>query len=407
MSMDTILGAGRGVDPERYSLAGTVPRAALKPATREEVAEALRAASAEKLSVVLWGGGVGLAREASIPRYDIALDLTSLDRVLEYDPEDMTLTAECGVTLERLRETLAAKRQELPLESAKASKATLGGTLAANACGPRRFRFGSPRDRILGMRFALPDGTLARSGGKVVKNVAGYGIHRLLCGSRGALAAILEASLKVLPGPETRVALRFEVPASAIGDEARWATFPRLEPAAVTVLGAVAARALGIETSDDRFQVFVGLEDERGWIARQEEAVRRALGEPTARNEGSDVVTLWQSLADLEARDEPQITFATPRLTPAALGPWLATSRAAQLVFHAPAGRLHVSIPTDETQPTVEHFAAHGFIAIAGVARAAAGLLPQSGVTRLRSALRDSLDPAATLAFGERWMRGG
>src|SRR6185503_9728164 len=101
-----------------------------------------------------------------------------------------------------LRAALAARGQELPLEGAREERATLGGVLAANAVGPRRRFFGSPRDRILGACYALGDGTLARAGGKVVKNVAGYGIHRLLCGSRGGLAVLLEASLKLLPAPE-------------------------------------------------------------------------------------------------------------------------------------------------------------------------------------------------------------
>jgi glycolate oxidase FAD binding subunit len=314
----------------------------------------------------------------------------------------MTLTAECGVTLERLRETLAARGQELPLEGAHAARATLGGTLAANASGPRRFRFGSPRDRILGMRFALADGTLARSGGKVVKNVAGYGIHRLLCGSRGALAAILEASMKVLPGPGMRVALRYEMPASAIAGEARWSAFARLEPAAVSVLGPARARVLGITSQEEALQVFVGLEDEPAWVARQEEAVRRTLGEPASRLEGADVVSLWQSLADLEAREEPQVTFVTAKLSPAALAPVLGTPHAAGLVFHAPAGRLLLELNDDDLS-TVDELAGHGFTAIAGAPRPAT----HRGVLRLRAALRGSLDPAATLAFGERWMRGG
>jgi FAD/FMN-containing dehydrogenase len=232
--------------------------------------------------------------------------------------------------------------------------------------------------------------------------VAGYGTHRLLCGSRGALAAILEASLKVLPGPDTRVALRFEMPATAIAEEARWAAFPRLEPAAVSVLGSTAARELGIGTPQDHVQVFVGFEDERGWVARQEEAARRALGAPAARNEGADVVKLWQALADLEARAEPPVAFVTARLTPAALAPLLDTQHGAQLVFHAPAGRLLLPLKTNEASAAADELAGHGFTAIASAARPAT-----RGVTTLRSALRDALDPPATLAFGERWVRGG
>ena len=257
------LDAARAADPARYAIGGVVPRAAVRPATREEVAEALKAASAGKLAAVPWGGGAGLAREPAPARYDLALDLTALDRIVEYDPEDLTLTAECGVGIAHLRDTLAARGQELPIEAPHAARATLGGALAANASAARRLRFGAPRDRILGARCALSDGTLARTGGKVVKNVAGYGLHRLLCGSRGGLAAILEASLKLQPAPEARLALIFGAESARIADPALWAGFPRLEPAILTVLGRDAAGALDVAGASGPFTIVVGLEDER------------------------------------------------------------------------------------------------------------------------------------------------
>src|SRR5258706_10518793 len=149
----------------------------------------------------------------------------------------MPIPAECGITIAALRAALAARDQELPLEGGLAPRATLGGVLACNASGARRLRLGAPYDRLMGARFALGDGTIARSGGKVVKNVAGYAIHRLLCGSRGGLGVLLEASLKLVPAAESRVALEYDVDLAAIGDAARWSTIPRLEPA-----GAPAAR---------------------------------------------------------------------------------------------------------------------------------------------------------------------
>src|SRR5258705_530742 len=188
----------------------------------------------------------GSSPEAPIGRYDLAIDLTALNRVIEYNPEDFTVTAECGVTISTLRSLLAARGQEAPLEAPRADRATLGGVLAANASGPRRLRFGSPRDRVLGARFVLANGTLARSGGKVVKNVAGYGIHRLLCGSRGGLALIVEASLKLAPAPERRLALIYEASAEQLLDRARWDRFPRLEPAGFSVIGGTAAPLLPI-----------------------------------------------------------------------------------------------------------------------------------------------------------------
>jgi len=401
------LDAARAADPARYAIGGVVPRAAVRPATREEVAEALKAASAGKLAAVPWGGGAGLAREPAPARYDLALDLTALDRIVEYDPEDLTLTAECGVGIERLRATLVGRGQELPLEAARAARATLGGVLAANASAARRLRFGAPRDRILGARCALSDGTLARTGGKVVKNVAGYGLHRLLCGSRGGLAAILEASLKLQPAPEARLALIFGAESARIADPALWAGFPRLEPAILTVLGRDAAGALDVAGASGPFTIVVGLEDERRWIEHQAARAEEALGRAIARIEGEDIQRLWQSLADLEDRDGGLLSFATARNTPAALEPLLDHPAAAGLVFHAPAGRLHLPAPAGGAD-LVRALAEPGFTLVA--ARGAGDLEPvippQAAVLALRERIRATLDPTATFAFGERWASG-
>ena len=410
MSSATLgLDAARAADPARFALAGVPPRVALRPATREEVAAALEAASRDGLAVVPWGGGAGLARAGAPPRYDLALDLGALDRIVEYDPEDLTLTAECGVTLETLGAALAARGQELPLEGARAPRATLGGTLAANASGARRMRFGSPRDRILGARFALGDGTLARTGGKVVKNVAGYGIHRMLCGSRGGLAVLLEASLKLQPAPETRVALVFEASAAQIADPARWAPFARLEPAVLSVLGHDAAAMLPGVAARGAFTVILGLEDETRWVERQVAIATAALGAASARIEGADTVRLWQALADLEDQGGALLCFTTARSTPAALAPLLERPEAKALVFHTPAGRLHVPTESARAQELVHALAREGFSLIEACSTGLLepGIPPQTGVLALRAKIRAALDPAATLALGERWAAGG
>ena len=410
MSSATLgLDAARAVDPARYAMAGVTPRAALRPATREEVAAALEAAAREGLAVVPWGGGVGHARASAPPRYDLALDLAALDRIVEYDPEDLTLTAECGVTIETLRAAVAARGQELPLEAARSPRATLGGTLAANASGARRLRLGSPRDRILGARFALSDGTLARTGGRVVKNVAGYGIHRLLCGSSGGLAVILEASLKLQPAPEARVALVFEASAAQLADPARWAPFARLEPAVLSVLGHDAAAALPGVPARGAFSVVLGLEDEARWVERQAAIATAALGAASTRLEGADVVRLWQSLADLHDRDGALLSFATARNTPAALARLLECPEAGGLVFHAPAGRLHLPLDRARAQELVRTLAPEDFALIEtrGVGTLEPAIPLQTGVLALRAKIRAALDPTATLALGERWAAGG
>jgi FAD/FMN-containing dehydrogenase len=396
------LDAARAVDPSGYAISGAIPRSAVRPTSRDEVAEALRAAARDDLKVVPWGGGVSLHMVAAPPRYDVALDLTALDRIVEYDPDDLTLTAECGVTLDTLRATLAARGQELPLEGARADIATLGGALAANTSGARRLRFGAPVDRILGARFALGDGTIARSGGRVVKNVAGYAIHRLLCGSRGALGIILEASLKLMPRPETRRLLVYGLSAVEVGDAARWAGFPRMEPAALTIVGRELSRTLHVATPTPHdFTAIVGLEDDAPWVEQQTRTTERALGEPELRIEGDEAFEMWQALADLEEQPPPRVSLTTADRTPATLAPLLGTSHAETLVFHAIAGRLHVHLDPAAAPAFEEMATACGFAVIdrRGVP------VPEpssygSAIRDVRQKIRAALDSGQRFALG-------
>ncbi len=426
----------RAIAPERFAIAGVTPRLAARPRDRDELCEIVRAAARDGLTIVPWGGGTAIDRMSALSSYDLALDLTGLDRVVEYVPEDLTLTAECGVTIATLGETLAARGQELPLEAAHAKRATLGGVLAANASGPRRLRFGSPRDRILGARFVLGDGTLARTGGKVVKNVAGYGIHRMLCGSRGGLAIVVDASLKLLPAPAARAALIYEFDAATIGDTARWAAFAREEPAVLTVVSAalaagVASRAGGNSSAGTStgagghvgtfagpsasalpgatgrrpYWVVLGLEDESARIAELRALAVQRLGEPALELAGEDVATLWQQLADLQASAPARLTFTGARLTPAALAPLFDLPQGASCVFHAACGQLHVLGDPHRAAEVEPLLAMAGFARIdsSGISAATD---PASGTAllALRQRIRAALDPDERFALGERWV---
>ena len=384
-----------------YALGGLTPRLALRPGSAADVAAALQVADRDGLAVVPWGGGTLIDRSRAPERYDLALDLSGLDRIVEYDPEDLTLTAECGVTLERLAEIVGAKGQIVPLETAQVARTTLGGVIATNASGPRRSRLGAPRDRILGARFALADGTVARSGGKVVKNVAGFAIHRLLCGSRGGLAVLLEASIRLLPAPEAQTALVYPASSTQIADASRWSFLPRLEPAFVTVLGANPTHG-DSAAGDAPFAVLIGLEDEARWVAEQERRIVAALGAPVARLRDRDYVPLLQSLADAGQAGGPRITFASPHNTPAALAPLLGHPEAARLVFHAPAGRLHWFPDEEDSTALVCELFGAGFTPIeaAGGASFEPAIGAEAGVLALRSRLRQALDPHRTLALG-------
>jgi glycolate oxidase FAD binding subunit len=399
------LDPARAVDPARFAIGGRSPRAALRPASAAEVAEAVRAAAAERLGVIPWGGATSLPPARAPERYDVAIDLSGLDRIVEYEPEDFTLTAEAGVTLASLRAALAARNQELPLEAPRAARATLGGAIAANASGARRLRFGAPRDRILGARFVLGDGTLARTGGKVVKNVAGYGLHRMLCGSRGGLAIVTEASFKVAPAPERRVALLYAESAASLARADRWAFAPRLEPSVLSVLGARAALALPEAARvGGAFTAIVGLEDEAHWVAEQGERVRAALGRPVLELEGEAAVALWQSLADAGALDVDGLAFAGPANTPASLEPWLSEPEAESFVLHAPCGRLHVAANAERAPRLAAALAEAGWSLIdAGRSIGEPSVAPQAAVLALRARIRAELDPGSTFVLGAAW----
>lgn len=381
-------------DPAHFAIGGVEPRELVRPDTREEVAEALKRATRDGLRVVPWGGGTWLPQERAPERYDLALDLSGLDRIVEHEPDDFTVTVECGVTIERLREHLAAHHQELPLEAPLAHRATIGGVLAANASGPRRYRFGSPRDRILGARFALGDGTLARTGGKVVKNVAGYAVHRLACGSRGALLAILEASFKLAAAPHTRRVMVYPADAAALADAARWQFLTRLEPAMVTV-------STNSDPEDPPYIVVVALEDDEAWVNEQAARITSRLGDPSGLLAAEQVSQYRQALTNLQAI-ERSLTFTTAGNTPAALGPVLEAG-ITRFLFHAPAGRLHVFDEIADPRALIDRLTAQGILLIDAAGYDLASTPPELAVPTLRAKLRDAIDPGHVFGYGDRW----
>jgi glycolate oxidase FAD binding subunit len=161
-----------------------------EPASIDELAATLRAAD-----------GAGSRVTIGRPGGDVELSLARLDRVLAHEAGDLTVTVEAGIRLSVLRARLAPHGQELAIDAP--GDPTIGGCLAGDRSGPRRHRFGAPRDLLLGVTLVLADGTVANSGGTVVKNVAGYDLGKLVCGSGGRYAAIVRASLRLHPLPAT------------------------------------------------------------------------------------------------------------------------------------------------------------------------------------------------------------
>ena len=393
------LDAARTLDPARFAIGGRAPRLAVRPASADEAIEVVAAAARDRLALVPWGGGTSLRSAAAPTRYDVALDLGGLTAIVDHQPEDLTLIAEAGATVAALRAACAATGQELPLEAAAADRATFGGVLAANASGARRRRFGAPRDRVLGVRYVAGDGIAARAGGRVVKNVAGHGIQRLLCGSRGGLAIVLEAAIKLAPAPAARVALCWAAdPARATQ---AWDARGARDAAAFTLVRGFAPP--GVAASG--WQTIAVLEDDAPWVAEQERALTGALGTPALRVEGAEVAAWLQWLADLEAAATPRLTATTADTRPTAIA---AMADDLPLAFHVPAGRLHLF--PDERPATVVWRAAEsaGFTALE--AEAAPGGEPVDrpppaadvALASLRLRIRAAFDPYGIFVLGDR-----
>ncbi|HYJ95429.1 MAG TPA: FAD-binding oxidoreductase [Vicinamibacterales bacterium] len=179
---------------------GVIPRHVALPESPEELAQILAHASRDRQLIVLRGGGSKLGWGRVPSRVDLVIGTEKLNRLLAHRHGDMTVTAQAGMPLAELNRRLAEHRQYLPIESAF-EPATIGGIVATNDSGPTRHRFGTPRDLLIGVTLAMTDGRLVKAGGTVVKNVAGYDLGRLVSGSHGTLAAIVDATFKLLPIP--------------------------------------------------------------------------------------------------------------------------------------------------------------------------------------------------------------
>jgi glycolate oxidase FAD binding subunit len=181
-----------------------------EPASVEEASRVLAAASRAGKAVVVVGNGSKLGLGNPPERLDLVVCTRRMDRVLEHAAGDLVVKVEAGVRLADLQAALAPAGQWLALDPPEPG-ATVGGVVAANASGPRRLRYGTVRDLIIGITVVLADGTVAHAGGKVVKNVAGYDLSKLFCGSLGTLGLIAEATFRLHPRPEAAAVVTLEV----------------------------------------------------------------------------------------------------------------------------------------------------------------------------------------------------
>jgi len=203
--LQAVLGASRVLaDPAAratYTVDEIIPAVVVKPSSAEEVAEIVRFASLEKLALIPCGARTKVRIGMPPSRYDIALDLSGLNQIVHYDPGDLTLSVEAGALVTKLNATLFEHQQFLPLLVPWYSLSTIGGTIASGIDSPLRQFYGTARDFLIGAEFVDGTGKLCKSGGRVVKNVTGYDLHKLLIGSLGTLAIVTRLNFRTFPAP--------------------------------------------------------------------------------------------------------------------------------------------------------------------------------------------------------------
>jgi glycolate dehydrogenase FAD-binding subunit len=245
------------------------PTALALPETREQVCELVRLVRAEDLKIAPFGRGTKLRLGGAGPPIDLAISLERLNRVCDYPASDLTVSVEPGLLIRDLETTLEAKGQMLPLDVPFADLATVGGTIAANLNGSRRLAYGSWRDIVLGVQFVTAEGKLAKGGGKVVKNVAGYDIPKLFIGSLGTLGVMTEITFKVFPvaPASVTVAMHFASAATASRAALRILNSP-LTPQALDIVEAPASSFAGGAFENAPFVLVAGAAGPEEVLAR-------------------------------------------------------------------------------------------------------------------------------------------
>ena len=264
------------------------------------------------------GGRTALHYGFSAKEPGTVVAMSRLARVVDYPARDMTITVEAGMRIDDLQATLASERQRLPIDIAQAGRATLGGALATNTSGPRRFGHGTFRDYVIGISAVDAHGRAFKAGGRVVKNVAGYDICKLLVGSRGTLAIVTQVTLKLRPLAETSALLWCAFNSFATIDrvlerlltsDARPVAIELLNPASATLIAASSR----CELPTTQPVLCLGVEGSRREVDWQVETLRRELAPLGVKS--SDVISepqaaaLWQALTEFQTCADDPLTF--------------------------------------------------------------------------------------------------
>ena len=292
------------------------------PGNAEELAEALASSQRTRQSIHLCGNSTKDRMGGPISSADVRISTAKLNRVLQYEPSDLTISVEAGITYRELTQVLTKNRQTIPLDPPFSEHATVGGIVAANASGPRRRLYGTARDLVIGMTFVTLEGKLIHSGGMVVKNVAGLDMGKLMIGSFGTLAAVAVINFRLHPMPAaTRTFVREFVRATEAITARDKILKSSLQPAAIDIIKSAAGYDLIIQAGGsaavlDRYsgelagaRVLEGSEESKLW-----ERIREFTPQYLRENENGVVLRISCTLSEvgrvLEALPAPALARA-------------------------------------------------------------------------------------------------
>jgi len=299
---------------DEYDVDGVVPATVVRPTSTEEVAEALRSAARDGLRVVPRGHGTKLTWGMPPSGVDVLLDLSALDAVLDHAAGDLIVEAQAGAPLAELQRVVGQEGQRLGVDETVAG-ATIGGTLATQASGPLRMSTGTMRDLLIGVTVVRIDGVVAKAGGRVVKNVAGYDLGKLMVGSFGTLAVVTEAVFRLHPRPEVQRWLR--VPVAGAGEA--W------ERTREVLHSQCVPAALEVEWDGDGGGLLVLLEGREAGVAARARTVIGLWGDTAAETEAPHQCYPW----DAAARGDDRSTATKLTFAISGLADVLRTARAA------------------------------------------------------------------------------
>ncbi len=333
-----------------------------RPGSVDELCTLVRRCDADGRAVYPAGGCTMLDVGTPPTRPGIAADTRGLDAIIDYPVRDLTITVQAGVTVARLRDLLAAEGQQLPIDVPDPARATIGGAIAANASGPRRYGRGTFRDYVLGISLVNADGVEVKAGGRVVKNVAGYDLMKLYTGSFGTLGVITQVTLKLRPLPETWALVTAGCTDLAPALDALHASATR--PVAIDLTRtANAKRRLG-EAPLPPWTLLVAYEDNAAAVAWQTEKVREelaAVGAEPVRVFDGETAPPGLSLTDLPV-DPGAAAILQAALRPSAVAGFCAAAATAQpdgwLHAHAGSGIVRLGLPFGVAEPTVRELVA-------------------------------------------------